>query len=775
MLFFNKIIILLLCFSQLSLTKQLSPKEEVQQLFNWSINQYLEKGFPYDTLKPISCEPPSQDKIDQSDVYSNNPSLLIDSITTYITMKDDFNFIKIATLIKESFSIQKGTRVQLFEFNIRVLGSFISSHLHAINLRDKKNIFTEYDDWFLKKALEVGNELIQGFKSPTGLPFSRIEFGNGVNHLIIDEPELMSENNPVALACPFLEFTLLSILTGDDKFRIVSEYSLDVVIKELRSAETGLLSFSYDPIKKNALELFSGVGANVDSVMEYMLKGAILFDNDYYLDLFDELFNAVTIYLDMKWFYKVASTTAETFALPWIDSLAAYLPGTLVLDGKIETAELKNLFYIKLWGNYRAIPERWNVDQTFTETDIALEWYPLRPEMIESCYFLYQATKDPFYLHIGEEILKDLKNRYTCECGLCGVQDIRTGELQDEMETFVLGETLKYLYLLFDYADQDRYNIDNIVFTTEAHPVYLNNKMLENYYENRFFNDTFFANNPRYTKFINKTINYNHQLSERTCPNILLPSKLNESPLMNRGDLFHFDAEYDDHLRPLDYLNLTYDRLELNPDFYNQYGINSTSSMVNIYNHSRSYYTEVSGTVGLQRQYKIYENKISKNYYKSYIGCQVGFNLLNSTQQELIKKDFGMENTSYQFALLTQLDYDFFNPEDTVFISKKFMQNISKPLNAYEMVNALTPFRNLTVTSNNCIGCNLDFILDFKDPKFLSKKNVKKIEKYYKSKIEPQMSVWLNELPYDQVDTKPNGWIPVKIGEFILINTFYKD
>jgi hypothetical protein len=34
----------------------------------------------------------------------------------------------------------------------------------------------------------------------------------------------------------------------------------------------------------------------------------------------------------------------------------------------------------------------------------------LRPEFIESTYFLYRTTKDPFYLFVGEQILTDLLN-----------------------------------------------------------------------------------------------------------------------------------------------------------------------------------------------------------------------------------------------------------------------------------------------------------------------------------------------------------------------------
>ena len=41
-------------------------------------------------------------------------------------------------------------------------------------------------------------------------------------------------------------------------------------------------------------------------------------------------------------------------------------------------------------------------------------------------------------------------------------------EYRDEMESFFLGETMKYLYLTF--CDDDVIDINKYVFNTEAHP-----------------------------------------------------------------------------------------------------------------------------------------------------------------------------------------------------------------------------------------------------------------------------------------------------------------
>lgn len=37
-----------------------------------------------------------------------------------------------------------------------------------------------------------------------------------------------------------------------------------------------------------------------------------------------------------------------------------------------------------------------------------MAFYPLRPELAESTYHLYRATKNPYYLHVGVEILDSI-------------------------------------------------------------------------------------------------------------------------------------------------------------------------------------------------------------------------------------------------------------------------------------------------------------------------------------------------------------------------------
>lgn len=61
---------------------------------------------------------------------------------------------------------------------------------------------------------------------------------------------------------------------------------------------------------------------------------------------------------------------------------------------------------------------------------------------------LFQATKSPFYLHVGREILENLNQFTRTHCGYATVHSVSDMSLEDRMESFFLSETAKYLYLV---------------------------------------------------------------------------------------------------------------------------------------------------------------------------------------------------------------------------------------------------------------------------------------------------------------------------------------
>ena len=90
----------------------------------------------------------------------------------------------------------------------------------------------------------------------------------------------------------------------------------------------------------------------------------------------------------------------------WIDSLQAAFAGIQVLSGDLDEAICFHALYFAIWKKFGVLPERFNWNLKLPD----VLFYPLRPEFAESNYFLYQATKSPFYLHVAKEIIENLNN-----------------------------------------------------------------------------------------------------------------------------------------------------------------------------------------------------------------------------------------------------------------------------------------------------------------------------------------------------------------------------
>lgn len=62
-----------------------------------------------------------------------------------------------------------------------------------------------------------------------------------------------------------------------------------------------------------------------------------------------------------------------------------------------------------------------------------------------------------------------LQKHARVDCGFAAVNDVRTGKHEDRMDSFVLSETIKYLFLIFADPSELILDLDNFIFTTEAH------------------------------------------------------------------------------------------------------------------------------------------------------------------------------------------------------------------------------------------------------------------------------------------------------------------
>lgn len=96
----------------------------------------------------------------------------------------------------------------------------------------------------------------------------------------------------------------------------------------------------------------------------------------------------------------------------------------------------------------------------------------LRPELIESLYYMYHLTGDPKYQEWGWTIFQAFEKHTRQADGYSSINDVRHPDHVaplDKMESYFLAETLKYFYLLFDRVNP--FAFDRWVFNTEAHPL----------------------------------------------------------------------------------------------------------------------------------------------------------------------------------------------------------------------------------------------------------------------------------------------------------------
>ncbi|KDR80608.1 hypothetical protein GALMADRAFT_240949 [Galerina marginata CBS 339.88] len=96
--------------------------------------------------------------------------------------------------------------------------------------------------------------------------------------------------------------------------------------------------------------------------------------------------------------------------------------------------------------------------------------YLLRPETVESLYLLWRVTGDTKWRTRGWAIFEAIEKEAKTPSGYASLLSVETSPApqRDDMPSYFLAETLKYLYLMF--LDEDPISLDKWVFNTEAHP-----------------------------------------------------------------------------------------------------------------------------------------------------------------------------------------------------------------------------------------------------------------------------------------------------------------
>ena len=469
-------------------------REEAKGMFYHGYNNYMKHAFPWDELKPLSCKGRRWDRRnrgDLDDTLGGYSLTLIDSLDMLAVIGDLDEFDRAVKTVIHTVRFDRDVRVSVFETTIRVIGGLLSAHMLAsskyvgllpnyLSYQRPKNIgekiHTQAEEGaLLTLAIDVAERLLVAFDTPTSLPEHR------VNLLLGKIPGEKKETCPAAAGSLLLEMALLSRLSGRPEFENAARKAVEALWT--RRSKFHLLGSSIDVRTGKWLQSDTGIGAGLDSFYEYLLKYAVLFGEEEWFDRFQDSYESIERHVRRGDFHVQVDMNSgkEKVKYHRVSALQAFWPGLQVLAGDVSSAIESHRRLFDLWSQYSAMPEVFDL-----QTKQVIGWarnYPLRPELAESTYHLYQATRDPFYLTVGRRILFDLQNNTKVECGYASISNVHTLSLEDRMDSYFLSETVKYLYLLFknenepivsappstDAAPYRNLMPSNVVFSTEGH------------------------------------------------------------------------------------------------------------------------------------------------------------------------------------------------------------------------------------------------------------------------------------------------------------------
>ncbi|XP_032905071.1 endoplasmic reticulum mannosyl-oligosaccharide 1,2-alpha-mannosidase isoform X2 [Amblyraja radiata] len=438
----------------------------VIEAFQHAWKGYKLYAWGHDELKPISK------------TYSEWFGLgltLIDALDTMWILGQKQEFEEAKKWVIDELNLGKSVDVNLFETTIRILGGLLSVY----NLTG--------DQVFLDKASELGDRLMPAFNTPSKIPYSDVNIGLGTAHA----PRWTSDSTVAEVTSIQLEFRELSRLTKKDKYQA----AVDDVMKHIHRLEgkkDGLVPMFINTNSGQFSHLgVYTLGARADSYYEYLLKQWIQGGRKE-ADLLEDYLQAiegVTTNLIRKSepnkLTFVGELSHNQFS-PKMDHLVCFLPGTLALGVhhglsanhmKLAKELIETCYQMYAQIETGLSPEIVYFNQNphnakDVEVKPADRHNLLRPETVESLFYMYRFTRDKKYQEWGWEIFQNF-NKYTrVDTGgytsINNVQSSENPEPRDKMESFFLGETLKYFFLLFS----DEFNLislDKYIFNTEAH------------------------------------------------------------------------------------------------------------------------------------------------------------------------------------------------------------------------------------------------------------------------------------------------------------------
>ncbi|ORZ04728.1 glycoside hydrolase [Lobosporangium transversale] len=473
-------------------------KNKVKEAFLHSWNAYRRDAWGKDEYHPIS-------KYGSNMIRKGQGFTIVDSLDTILLMGLDSEFQEAKAWVQDELDFDQDGEVNLFETTIRVLGGLLSAYNQS-----------SHDDVFLDKAVDLADRLMGAFETTSGIPYASVHLRD--RRGVPSHDRGISSTSEVATLQ--LEFKYLSYLTGDEKYWKAVE-NVELKIKEQESLD-GLVPIYINPYTGHFQGGEIRLGSRGDSYYEYLIKQYLQTGKQEHLykEMYDHAIAGVKKHLlgrtipNNLLFVGEISKYEPANLSPKMDHLVCFLGGTMALasteghpldnsgafarskftklqedDFKIGEDLTESCYKMYRQTETGLAPEivYWVQREEQIRGKTELQHRPgsdfiindrdghnwLRPETVESLFYLWRLTGDEKYRQWGWNIFESIeKYSKVSSGGYSSIHDIRRADnivFSDKMETFFLAETLKYFYLLF--GSNDVLPLEKYVFNTEAHPL----------------------------------------------------------------------------------------------------------------------------------------------------------------------------------------------------------------------------------------------------------------------------------------------------------------
>jgi mannosyl-oligosaccharide alpha-1,2-mannosidase len=429
---------------------------------------------------------------------SSNPmglmTTLIDGLDTLFLMNLSAEVEAGVQEIAENFrGNQSPNPCSNFEVTIRILAGLLS----AYDLTG--------DDALLERAVQVGDIFWPAYDTPTSLPKTVVvpSTGASYNFAWAGDASVLSEAGTVQL-----EMLALGVRSGVKQFADKAIASWQTLLQAAKDSPDGLLGIYINPATGKTTSNRVTFGANGDSFYEYQLKmwqmlgGSPVAPSNLHgvvplnvsVPLAAETLSAFvrTVQTVRKVLWQVSSHGRAYLAerenghlVHKMDHLVCFWAGTLahahVLEVEVPGVDLladAAALSQTCLDFYRTTKSGLGPELVYfkDKKDFVdgADFYLLRPEAVESFFYLWHATGDDTWRDAAWTVFTAIEKHCKTDVAYTAVKLLNSEHptSRDQMESFFLAETLKYLYLTF--SDTDMLPLNEFVFNTEAHPLSLN-------------------------------------------------------------------------------------------------------------------------------------------------------------------------------------------------------------------------------------------------------------------------------------------------------------